>query len=450
MVVLAIANCFFIGTYISSLLQLTGLAALLLLGYGCIAIVRRWQGNAVLAICVAANVLLFLYLKKYTFFSALPQPSFLYLTLGLSYILFRVIHLIVDTAQGDVKQKVSLFDYYNYTSNFLTFVSGPIQRFQDYLADRRSTRTVSETGAYSGFYRITVGYLKILVVSAIANALFQKLSTGLFDGQHAASLAYYVRYVICAGLYTVYLYYNFSGFIDVVIGFGRLMGLDLPENFNRPFQAGNFLDFWSRWHMTLSHWFRDYMFNPLVGALMVRFSDARLVPVLGVFGFFLTFLVMGIWHGATTVFLVYGLVMGAGASLNKTYQLWISAQLGRKRYRALCQSPVYIYLCRGLTFAYFTMAVTALWVDMRQLLTIGHALGVAGTILAFLMLTGIGAVMLLIGDTVRGTIVRGTMAVRPMERNMAVRSVGLACMILVTLAVNSLFHGPPEFVYRAF
>lgn len=444
------ANCFVIASYITSPIQLLGLGALLILGYACVCAVRRWQSRLVVAAGIVATVGLFLYLKRYAFVAAIPALPFTYLTLGLSYILFRIIHLIVDTAGGDLKKRVGLVDYYNYTCNFLTFISGPIQRFQDYLADKNAARVAGEADAYYGFYRVVIGYLKILVVSAFANAVFQKLNVGLFSGGDGSTLVYCIRYMICAGLYTIFLYYNFSGFIDVVIGFGRLMGLNLPENFNQPFKVANFLDFWGRWHMTLSHWFRDYMFNPLLRALMGRFGDASIAPALGVFGFFLTFTVMGIWHGATTVFLVYGLVMGAGASLNKAYQLWIVARLGRKRYRALCQSQVYIYFCRGMTFAYFTMAVTALWVDLAQLLGIGHALGVAGVLGAFVGLTVIGAFALLAGDMVWTAAVRGSAALRPKGWNLMERTVGLACMILLTLAVNSLFRGPPAFVYRAF
>lgn len=122
----------------------------------------------------------------------------------------------------------------------------------------------------------------------------------------------------------------------------------------------------------------------------------------------------------------------------------------RERYRALCQSQVYIYFCRGMTFAYFTMAVTALWVDLDQLLGIGRGLGVAGGLGAFVGLTIVGAVALLVGDLVWTAVVRGAAALRPMGWNLTERTVGLACMILLTLAVNSLFRGPPEFVYRAF
>ena len=444
------ANCFLITSYITSPVQLFGLVALLGLGYCCVSVVRWWQNWPVVAASILATVGLFLYLKRYAFVAAIPAIPFTYLTLGLSYILFRVIHLIIDTAGGDLKKRVRLVDYYNYTCNFFTFISGPIQRFQDYLVDKNAARVAGEEGAYYGFYRVVIGYFKILVVSAFANAVFQKLNGGLFSGSDGLAIAYCIRYMICASLYTIFLYYNFSGFIDVVIGFGRLMGLNLPENFNQPFKAANFLDFWGRWHMTLSHWFRDYMFNPLLRTLMGRFGDASVAPALGVFGFFLTFLVMGIWHGATTVFIVYGLVMGAGASLNKAYQLWIVSRLGRKRYRALCQLQTYFYFCRGMTFAYFTMAVTALWVDLQQLLGIGHALGVTGVLCAFIGLTAVGAVALLAGDLIWAGIVRGAAALRPMGWSLMERTLGLACMILMTLAVNSLFHGPPEFVYRAF
>src|SRR5260370_33440031 len=109
--------------------------------------------------------------------------------------------------------------------------------------------------------------------------------------------------------------------MDIVIGKGVLRGQELAENFDRPFSARTFLEFWQRWHMTLSQWFKISLFNPLVMLLMSCFPAPALTAYLGVLAFFITFLVMGIWHGTTAVFVVYGLLMGAGASINKLWQV---------------------------------------------------------------------------------------------------------------------------------
>jgi alginate O-acetyltransferase complex protein AlgI len=453
--VLALANVAFIASHLHAAYQALALVAMLAGGFVATRVVQRWNGRLAVGLCIALVVLAFLYLKHYSFMSFVPTLPFLYLLLGLSYILFRIIHLIVDTASGDIGEPIAVWEYFNYTCNFLTFISGPIQRFQDYRADARAMRALESADVDEGLRRVIWGYFKILAISATANAVFFKLSPALLQADaHPAMASACARYVVTAAVYTVFLYYNFSGFIDVVIGFARLLGMRLPENFNQPFLAANFLDFWGRWHMTLSNWFRDYMFNPLLAALMSRFENPRLAPWFGVFGFFVTFAVMGVWHGATPVFVAYGLVMGLGASVNKAFKLFMAARLGRARYRDLCKAQWYVYLCRGLTFAYFTMGVTALWVDLPQLATLGRALGVVGALGAFVALSLIGTVSFVAADLVKAAIARlgkraGTVEVSPRRRPMTA-AFALAAVLLATLAVNTLYTQPPEFVYRAF
>ena len=150
--------------------------------------------------------------------------------------------------------------------------------------------------------------------------------------------------------------------MDIVIGIGTLLGQSLPENFDKPFTARSFLEFWQRWHMTLSQWFKFYVFNPLLMFLMTWLPSPALTSYLGVLAFFITFLVMGVWHGTTAVFVIYGLLMGAGASINKLWQVACTERLGKKRYRVLTESTAYIYFARGVTVGYFVLALTCLWV----------------------------------------------------------------------------------------
>ncbi len=162
------------------------------------------------------------------------------------------------------------------------------------------------------------------------------------------------QYAASAVAYTFYLYYNFSGYMDIVIGIGWLLGQNLPENFNRPFAARNIFEFWSRWHITtLSEWFKTYLFNPLMKFLAGHVAAPVWLPYLGVIAFFVTFFVMGVWHGSTGVFVIYGLVMGAGASINKLFQVFMAQQLGKKQYKAVSESFAYATLARGLMFAFF-------------------------------------------------------------------------------------------------
>jgi hypothetical protein len=245
----------------------------------------------------------------------------------------------------------------------------------------------------------------------------------------------------------VYLYANFSGYMDIVIGVGALIGQELPENFNQPFRARSFLEFWQRWHMTLSEWFKTYVFNPLLKLLATHVTAPAAGPYLGVIAFFVTFLIMGVWHGTTSVFVVYGLLMGAGASINKLWQVMITKRLGKKRYKVLAEKSLVIYLARGLTLAYFALALTCLWVDMPQLLRLTRQLGIGGVAASYLGLAVAGAIAYFVWDTLASLPARwlagGTGGVIG-------RNLGLAFQILLIVTVSSFFHKAPEFVYRAF
>src|SRR5277367_4883187 len=139
--------------------------------------------------------------------------------------------------------------------------------------------------------------------------------------------------------------------------------------------------------MTLSEWFKTYLFNPLMKFMATRVTAPGFLPYLGVIAFFVTFFVMGVWHGSTGVFVIYGLVWGAGASINKLWQVFMTKGLGKKRYKSIGDSLIYASLARGLLFAFFALAVTGLWVNMHQVSLLQHRLGMTGIVLALLATT---------------------------------------------------------------
>jgi D-alanyl-lipoteichoic acid acyltransferase DltB (MBOAT superfamily) len=293
--------------------------------------------------------------------------------------------------------------------------------------------------------------MKFVVVAASADYLYAHLSTPLLDAAPIGFAKLCIVYSLTAAAYTAYLYFNFSGYMDIVIGIGVLLGQALPENFDRPFSARSFLEFWQRWHMTLSNWFKLYLFNPFLMFLMARIPAPALTAYLGVVAFFVTFLVMGVWHGTTRVFVIYGLLMGAGASVNKLWQIFCTDRLGKKRYKALGQTTAYSYAARGLTFAYFTVALTCLWLpELPQFLAVVSRLGVTGVIGALILLTlGFGVAALVLDIAIAGIASRGP-GIRAASDGVIMRNMGLATRLLAIFAIASLFNKAPEFVYRAF
>ncbi len=432
--VITIANVGFIGSYVTDLQQLAPLAAFLLLGYAVVGLARTRQSGSTLAIGVVLVLCAYVFIKRFSFLDGLPGLPFPYVVVGLSYILFRILHLAIDARGGHLHEPVRPLAFFNYTCNFLCFVSGPIQRYQDFIKSAETKIDGRDADrVFNAFSRVIRGYINVIVVSGIANYAFLHLNQRIFTpGLVPEGACFVVEYGLCALTYTIYLYQ------------------DLPENFNRPFVARNFLEFWSRWHITLSDWFKTYLFNPVLKTLAEAFPQRAMVPYLGVSAFFVTFFVMGIWHGTTMVFAIYGLVMGAGASANKLWQLVMADRLGRKRYQALSQHPLYSYACRGLTCAYFAVGVTCLWVNMDQLCWLWGALGPVGWLGAVLSLaTACGAAMFL-QDLVIGWSERWRPPAVILSRRGACGNLWSAAQILLVLMVSSFFHKAPEFVYRAF
>jgi alginate O-acetyltransferase complex protein AlgI len=451
-VVLTVANIVFIASYLTALSEVIPLLGFLIISYTLVETVRSIRSTRIFVFSLSLILAIFIYLKRFAFISDLPVLPFPYITLGLSYILFRVLHLLIDARDGEVAARISPLVFLNYTCNFLCFVSGPIQRYQQFLANDRSAQPeFDEDQVFLALRRIITGYVKLIIVSGFADLFFTKFHRQLLEASVPVNHAALVFvYALAAILYAVYLYYNFSGYMDIVIGIGKLLQQELPENFNKPFLARDFLEFWTRWHMTLSEWFKTYLFNPLMQVLMTRFRRPALVPYLGIAAFFVTFLVMGLWHGTTAIFMIYGLLMGAGASITRLWQLLIVKLIGRARYRELGSNKLYEYLCRGLVCAYYALGITCFWVDLTEAQTLWRTVGPAGMLGGLVLLTIGCAVAFFLLDFASRTIVGMFDIARSRMQRGVVGSFWAAVDLLVVLVVFSFFHKPPEFVYRGF
>jgi D-alanyl-lipoteichoic acid acyltransferase DltB (MBOAT superfamily) len=449
--VLGMANAIFVASYLTDYTQALPLLGFLLLGYLCVLLLSIWKSSLALCLGVLGVLGCYIFLKRFSFFDDLGHLPFPYLTVGLSYVLFRILHMMVDVRSEDIAERIGPLAFFRYACNFLCFVSGPIQRYQDFrAADGIAVVELDSSKVYEAFSRIVAGYLKFVVIAASAEYEFSFLKPQLFQAADLPFVKLCAIYGLAASLYTVYLYYNFSGYMDIVIGSGFLLGQALPENFDRPFIARSFLEFWQRWHMTLSQWFKFYLFNPLVMLLMSWFPAPALTAYLGVIAFFVTFLVMGVWHGTTAVFVVYGLLMGAGASVNKLWQVACSEQLGKKRYRTLTETIGYIYLSRGITIAYFVLALTCLWVpQLSDLNRLVGKLGPVGISAVFVVAVVSVGLFWLLADSIFGRVTAPGFLER-IRDSLIGQNLTLAGKIMAIVVVATLLHKSPDFVYKAF
>jgi hypothetical protein len=236
-----------------------------------------------------------------------------------------------------------------------------------------------------------------------------------------------------------------------VIALARLMRVRLPENFDRPFSATSFIDFWNRWHITLSTWLKTYVYNPLLVALMRRIGSVALQPLLGVFSFFVTFFLVGLWHGRTSQFIFFGILQGGGAAGNKLWQLGLAGVLGRKRYRTAAKNPLYIAFSRGLTFAWFAFTLFWFWSDRKQIDGIYSSIGVLRWCGIWLAVWVAATLVLALWEWLRARL----LSIRTVEGPVLVSRYALvvyaSAMGLTALVITVLLSQPaPPIVYKAF
>jgi D-alanyl-lipoteichoic acid acyltransferase DltB (MBOAT superfamily) len=449
-VVLMLASVIFLAMLAQQPIVFVPLLGFLLLGYaGLVMLERGWSKRAVWSIL--AVILVYVWLKKYTF---LPEGTFLhfpYFTLGLSYIFFRVLHLLIEMGDGDEKNHIGVGAYLLYTLNFTTFVSGPIQRYDEFARDQFAVNPIPLGARTIGLQleRIVRGFFKV-------NVLAMLLHTVQENGLEQIAKSVPLEHKLLAAFwmiiaYPFFLYANFSGYIDIVIALARLMRIELPENFDRPFSASSFLDFWNRWHITLSMWLKTYVYNPLLMTLMRRVSSVALQPFLGVICFFVTFFLIGVWHGRTSEFMVFGVLQGGGVAINKLWQVWLSQVMGRKGYKELAKNPIYIALGRGMTFSWFAFTMFWFWANWTQIDTIFNAISVLEWAIVWMTVWLSATAVLAAWEWLRKVLLSFRTSGGPVLTSRYARVVYASSLGLIAFVVTVMLNQPaPGIVYKAF
>jgi D-alanyl-lipoteichoic acid acyltransferase DltB (MBOAT superfamily) len=297
--------------------------------------------------------------------------------------------------------------------------------------------------------RIVRGFFKVNVLGLLLHAVQEDALVELFQPLPLSTKMFSAFRL--AGVYPFFLYANFSGYIDIVIALARLMRVRLPENFDRPFAASSFLDFWNRWHITLSVWLKTYVYNPLLLVLMRRISSPKIQPYLGVFCFFVTFFLVGVWHGRTSEFVVFGLLQGGGVAINKLWQLGLTGTLGRKAYKALASNPIYIGFGRGLTFSWFAFTLFWFWANWKQIDQVFTAVGATQWLTVWLAIWLCATLSLAAWEWIRAVSLSFKTTEGPVLTNRYTRVVYTSALGLATLVmVLMLNQSTPDIVYKAF
>ena len=290
---------------------------------------------------VILNLALLLYFKYMNFFvdqfevmlgwfgSKPAEWTKIALPVGISFITFQKLSYTLDVykKQHPVFQKLQ--DYALYIFMFPQLLSGPIVR-PGQISAQITDRSEQENIDYrlTGFYRFIIGLSKKVLIADVLGVTVNEIFS-LSSAELSTGMAW-----IGAIAYTFQIYFDFSGYSDMAIGLARILGFRLPENFNSPYVSQSITEFWRRWHMTLSFWFRDYIFLPLAYATSrklpkERYFGIRADKVIYLIATTVTFLLCGFWHGAAWTFIVWGAYMGVFLIVDRLFLLKYLKKAGK-------------------------------------------------------------------------------------------------------------------------
>ena len=215
------------------------------------------------------------------------------LPIGISFYTFQIISYEVDVYKGKIKASKNLLEFMTYVFLFPQLIAGPIVRYENINKELKSRKVTFEDFS-NGVNRFIIGLFKKVV---IANNIGELCNT-LVGSDEVSVLLYWILGIS----YMLQIYFDFSGYSDIAIGIGKMIGFKFPENFNYPYIADSVTNFWRRWHMTLSSWFRDYVYIPLGGNRVSTLKHIRNI--------FIVWILTGLWHGASWNFIIWGLYFG--------------------------------------------------------------------------------------------------------------------------------------------
>lgn len=231
--------------------------------------------------------------------------------IGISYMSFKTIQIMLEISDGLVKEKISVKDYLQFLLFFPTVSAGPIDRSRRFLKEINEVIPRKEylELAGDGVYRIVLGLLYKVVLSTYVYQMLLALS-------NTGTVVYSIKYMY---LYTLYLFFDFAGYSLMAVGSSNILGIQTPMNFNKPFLSVNIKDFWTRWHITLSTWLRDFVFSRvLMQVIRKKWFKNRLHNA--TYAYMVNMLVMGFWHGLSVSYIVYGFYHGVLMAGFEVYQ----------------------------------------------------------------------------------------------------------------------------------
>lgn len=347
----------------------------------------------------------FLIVFKYT--------SFLPLPIGISFYTFQLISYVVDVHRGKVKAQKNLINLFTYVVMFPQLIAGPIVRYEN-VEKELNHRTHSIPMIREGISRFVIGLGKKVL---IANQLGE-LADVYYKVEENSVLFAWVWAIASA----LQIYYDFSGYSDMAIGLGRILGFRFPENFDYPYISKSITEFWRRWHMTLGGWFRDYVYIPMGGS---RVGTGRLVINL-----LIVWTLTGMWHGASWNFAIWGLYFGVLLIIEKLYML-------RYIQNAKGINHIYVIFATVISFVIFSSdTLRDIGVNLSNMFGLTRLKGITEETLYYTVSYGFTLFVSIIGATPLVKML-GTKAMKAAERyklDSVMESVVLALILILCTA----------------
>ncbi len=344
---LYVLTCSFAFCYVSNGLMIILLLATGMLSWSLTAIMstkhNAWR-KLWLAVIVLIEIFPLAYFKYTNFgIDILNQlletnfaPQKLILPLGISFYTFQAVSYTIDVYRNKFTLRISLLEYLFYLSFFPTIVAGPITRAGVLIPQLRRNMRTSKTLLYLGLWLLMSGIVK----KAILADYIAQFTNMIFDDPTAYSG---FENLLGALGYTMQIYLDFSGYSDIAIGMAAVMGFRLKDNFNFPYHATNVSEFWHRWHISLSTWFKDYLYIPLGGNRKGKFLTCL--------NCLITMLVAGLWHGSTWLFVIWGGIHGLGLILHKTFKPLLNKIPDNLPIKAISWLITFVYV--SIAWVYF-------------------------------------------------------------------------------------------------
>ena len=294
--ILALSIIFAVVIYGKSTIMLAYLIGFILYEYILVLIAQKTESKKNLKILVILSILP-LVINKIFAVTHLHLLAFI----GISYMSFKTIQIMIEISDGLIKEKISAVEYVQFLLFFPTVSSGPIDRSRRFMSDIKEKMPRSEylELAGEGIYRLILGLLYKVVFSTLSyHYLVGLINHGAF--------VYSIKYMY---LYTLYLFFDFAGYSLMAVGSSNILGIKTPMNFDKPFLSIDIKDFWNRWHITLSTWLRDFVFSRVfMEATKKKIFKKRLNTAM--YAYMINMVLMGFWHGLTISYIVYGFYHG--------------------------------------------------------------------------------------------------------------------------------------------